>query len=193
MLWSTITAKQGPRFSGKGRELQHEVLNKLHEEVVASGKRGAVKSLLEQYKSVHTWLTRSMYNGFVTWHKKDPPTPTSDSNDSDSSDETRVVLYKKAGRPKGSTNEAKLDDKRKKALAIDNVAIRYNALKQSKSDNNRIKKGTLRDIIAEEKAKLDLPDSFTISTATIIPRRFEALDEGSKQVDVGWLPHHDQV
>ena len=150
--------KTGPKFGGKSREMQQNVLRELHGDIQREGKkRGIIRTKLIEYCKLHNWLTRSMYNQFVSNLKKaptnQPNSPSSGTTTTVTSDE---AFHCKPGRPKGTTGEAKQEKERVVNAAIDAISVRYNEAKMNKA-KQRLPKGTLKTIIQEEKQRYNLP------------------------------------
>ena len=61
--------KRGPKFGGNAREIQKQALEKVFEDIDSSEKKHGFK--IKQYRQIHGWITRSMFNYHHTqWKKK---------------------------------------------------------------------------------------------------------------------------
>ena len=111
--------KRGPKFGGKDREIQKQALEKLFEDIDSSEKKhGLIKQKIEEYRRMNGWITRSMFNyHHDLWKKKKrresvETAATEAESLEGSTDGTEIAiapkLSKPAGRPKGTTEAAKV-------------------------------------------------------------------------------------
>jgi hypothetical protein len=76
---------------------------------------------------------------------------------------------KKGGRPKGSTQAASENTKKRKLAALNHAAIEFQKQKQNRKGNVRVKKGVYEMIIQETLKLYDLPED-SISKETVRSR-----------------------
>ena len=138
---------------------------------------GAVAKLVNDMKKDCPWINRDIVNySFKVYEMKMKAGPVEDSGSTgdDPSVTDGVSEIKKVGRPTGSTDKKKYDEKTRLRLAMDDMAIEFDSIrKDAHKKNLYVAKGTLKNIIKKYKKKYCLDDSVNVKDGTIRRRSYK--------------------
>ena len=154
------------------------ICENIHEEVMNNdGKMpyGLLTLLAREWHLKFPWITRNIVNKRYMKYKKEQIRGMEIDIVHDSAEDTNVsslsagVDVRKPGRPKGTTNKLKLENKQLVIEMTNQITEEYNNLMmKAASSNKRVKKGTLRELINRKKRERGA--DFQINEQTIYRR-----------------------